>query len=268
MFRWSTVMWELPPPAERGIQGGALVQYMASSRGASSLNRVSAWACSRGRHCCLRGQSAGLPRTVPSQLAGWCPLGTRFCPFDYSPPFQPTQGDDCLLASDGSAPVVAGCRVPVRACVGEGSEPAAGPGGCESVWCGRVVPARTGVCGDDQPGPPVGRLGFPQPGAGPSQGLLEQPRGVFQVEPAEKHMPGPVDIRVSVGGTGLRGSPHRGRRLVLQRMLDRQPDQRTPDQGELAFHGPVRRPDGSASGAPGPTPVRRPCRSSPSPYEW
>ena len=68
-------------------------------------------------------------------------------------------------------------------------------------------------------------------------------------------MPGPVDIRVRVGGTGLRGPPHRGRRLVLQRMLDRQPDQRTPDQGELAFHGP----SGGPTGQPRVPPVPRLC---------
>ena len=40
--------------------------------------------------------------------------------------------------------------------------------------------------GDDQPGPPVGGLRAADLGGGPAQDLLEQPEGVFQVEPAAR----------------------------------------------------------------------------------
>src|SRR5437660_1791043 len=60
-----------------------------------------------------------------------------------------------------------------------------------------------GVGGDDQPGPPVGGGGVADLRGGPSQDLLEQAKGMFQVKAAQERLPGAVQ-RVS-GGDGCRG---------------------------------------------------------------
>ena len=49
--------------------------------------------------------------------------------------------------------------------------------------------AELGVRGDDQPGPAVGGGGVAELRAGPAEGLLEQPEGVFEVEAAQERLP-------------------------------------------------------------------------------
>src|SRR5664280_2544127 len=44
--------------------------------------------------------------------------------------------------------------------------------------------AQLGVGGDDERGPAVGLLGGTHRGCGPAEGVLDEPEGVFDVEPA------------------------------------------------------------------------------------
>jgi hypothetical protein len=51
------------------------------------------------------------------------------------------------------------------------------------------------VGGDDQPGPQIGRVWIADLGKyGPAQGLLEQPEGVFKMEPVEERLSAQVDV--------------------------------------------------------------------------
>ena len=54
------------------------------------------------------------------------------------------------------------------------------------------------VGGQDQPGPTVGLLGVPEPGSGPTEGLLEEPYGVFEVEPAAVCLPEQIEIGIAL----------------------------------------------------------------------
>ena len=54
--------------------------------------------------------------------------------------------------------------------------------------------AQLGVAGQHQPGPPVGLLRMARPRGRPTKGLLTEPNGVFQVEPA--HIGPPDQIQV------------------------------------------------------------------------
>src|SRR5215204_5532536 len=54
------------------------------------------------------------------------------------------------------------------------------------------------VGGQDQPRPTVGLLGVPEPGSGPTEGLLQEPYGVFEVEPATVCLPEVIEIRIAL----------------------------------------------------------------------
>src|SRR5262249_41093647 len=58
----------------------------------------------------------------------------------------------------------------------------------------RAGEAELGVAGDDQPGPPVSRLGGADLGSGPAEDLLEQAECVFKIKPAEERLPQPVRL--------------------------------------------------------------------------
>jgi hypothetical protein len=62
---------------------------------------------------------------------------------------------------------------------------------------------KLGVGGHDEPGPALTLVGGADAGPCPAQGLLEEPKGVFQVEPGEKGSPETVHIRVLDGGAGV-----------------------------------------------------------------
>lgn len=58
----------------------------------------------------------------------------------------------------------------------------------------RASEAELCVCGQDEPGPAVGRFRIPQTGPGPAERLLEQPERVLHVEPSQECLPAPVDV--------------------------------------------------------------------------
>ena len=88
----------------------------------------------------------------------------------------------------------------------EVAEPPPNPGRGELTRLRRPLPgpakvlgegageAELGVGGDDQPGPEVGRVRVADLGNGPAQGLLEQPEGVFKIEPVGKRLSPQVDV--------------------------------------------------------------------------
>ena len=155
-------------------------------------------------------------------------------------PVLTTFGDVC----DGLADVVAGGGVSVagagwasgagsagfrraggqRGCRADVPKPAADSGRGEPARCGGPFPgaaqvgdegagqAELGVRGDDQPGPAVAGVGVAELRAGPAEGLLEQPEGVFQVEAAQEGLPPAVHVgRGGAGGWRSTATPAWGR---------------------------------------------------------
>jgi len=91
-------------------------------------------------------------------------------------------------------------------------KPAVHPIGRESRLGSGPLPRQSGVGGDragqaqlgvgdqHQPGPPVGLGGMAGPWGGPAEGLLGEPDGVFQVEPADLGPPGQVQVELAGAG--------------------------------------------------------------------
>jgi hypothetical protein len=80
-----------------------------------------------------------------------------------------------------------------------------------------------GVRDDHQPGPAIGCARIPQFRDGPTQGLLEQPERVLDVEATQECLPAAVDIRrcgVHVGPP----QPDRFRVTTAGQVTDLQPD--------------------------------------------
>src|SRR3954451_10672009 len=113
----------------------------------------------------------------------------------------------------------------------EAAKSAADPGRGQPPGCAGPFPgvaqvggqvagqAQLGVGGDDQPGPAVGSGGIAQLGGGPAEGLLEEPEGVFEVEPAQEGLPGPVDVDAGRGRVAG-PQPQRFRGAVAGQVLD------------------------------------------------
>ena len=79
--------------------------------------------------------------------------------------------------------------------------------------------AELGMGGDDQPGPAVGGLGSTDLRTGPAQGLLEQPKRVLEIEPAQVGLP--PAVHVPSGGAGGRGpQPDRVEVAVAGQVVD------------------------------------------------
>jgi hypothetical protein len=183
------------------------------ARGPLVRPRLPRAGCPARRGCQVKGQLGG---AAPAQARPWAPTGTggrsRRCPFW---------------------------------CAGGGSETRGGPGLGSAARVGRVSPrggagprprgGRTelGVGGDQQPGPPVGRLRGADLRSCLAQGLLEQPEGVFEIESSQEGLPPPVHI--TSGGGGDRGpQPDRLGVAVAEQGLDLQPDEGALDDGQLA----------------------------------
>ena len=62
--------------------------------------------------------------------------------------------------------------------------------------------SKLGVGGDHQPVPAISGGWFTDLRCGPSEGLLEQPEGVFEVEPAQKRLPTAIDLSGDEGAAG------------------------------------------------------------------
>ena len=122
-----------------------------------------------------------------------------------------------------------------RGLCAQAPKPAADPGWGEPLGRGRSFPGppeiigeapgqpKLGMRDDDQPGPAVSGGGIAELRDGPAQGLLEQPEGVFQVEPAQERLPAAIDL--GWGGAGLGPpQPQRFRVLPAGELVDLQPD--------------------------------------------
>ncbi len=123
--------------------------------------------------------------------------------------------------------------------------------GTAQVGGQRTGKAELGVAHDDQPGPPVSGPGVADLRRGPAQDLLEQPKGVFQVKPAQERLPEPVHLlRACAGARGPQ--PHRLGVAVAGQVIDLQADQGAFDDGQFAV---VMIFPGGAVGEPGMQPV-------------
>ena len=91
-----------------------------------------------------------------------------------------------------------------------------------------------GESGEDQPGPGVGGGRVAEPGAGPAEGLLEEPERVLDIKASQERLPAAVrlgGIRGGIGGP----QPHRLGVMVVRQVIDGQLDEGALDDRQRAL---------------------------------